>query len=284
MLPSLKYALELYKKQCFSQIYFCFLQKCIKIELILINQDNMFEIDLNQIVNDLYIKIAGNIELYLPLIIWALIILWFWVIIAYWIHKLVMFLFKKFKIIELIDKLNIDFEAETKWKNKDKLKEADNDKEIPLKNKISDKIKINEITAKASAYYVFLVFFRLAISFIGIDEIEAFMNELLIYLPKLFVWVIIWFFWIRFANFIYDLVYHTLDLTKQKTAKIVASSAKIIILFFTIMAVLEKIWIGNNITDTILIWFISMLAIAWWLAFWLWWKDIAHEILENLKK
>jgi hypothetical protein len=27
-----------------------------------------------------------------------------------------------------------------------------------------------------------------------------------------------------------------------------------------------------------------MLALAWWLAFWLWWKDIAHEILDSFKK
>jgi hypothetical protein len=129
-----------------------------------------------------------------------------------------------------------------------------------------------------------LVFFRLSIVIIWIKEVEDFLWELLKYLPSLFVWILIWFFWIRFANFIYDLVYHALDLTKQKTAKIIASSAKIMILFFTLMVVLSKIWIANDITNTILIWFISMLAIAWWLAFWLWWKDIANEVLENLKK
>jgi di/tricarboxylate transporter len=79
-------------------------------------------------------------------------------------------------------------------------------------------------------------------------------------------------------------VYHALNLSKQKTAKIIASWAKIIILFFTLMAVLNKVGIANEITNTILIWFISMLALAWWLAFWLWGKDIAHEILESFRK
>jgi hypothetical protein len=50
------------------------------------------------------------------------------------------------------------------------------------------------------------------------------------------------------------------------------------------MVVLSKIWIATEITNTILIWFISMLALAWWLAFWLWGKDIAHEILESFRK
>ena len=242
----------------------------------------MFEIDLNKIKVDFYTNIMWNVEIYLPKIIWALIVIALWIIIALWIYKFIMFLFKKFKIIELIDKLNIDFDNSKKEGIKEKEKKET--KKISLRNKLSDKIKIDKITAKSSAYYVFLVFFRFSIIIIWIKEIEVFMWELLRYLPSLFVWVVIWFFWIRFANFIYDLVYHTLELTKQKTAKIIASSARIIILFFTLMVVLWKIWIANDITNAILIWFISMLSIAWWLAFWLWWKDIAHEILESLKK
>ena len=237
----------------------------------------MSEFNVENIINNLYITIIWNIELYLPKLIWALVILWFWIIIAIWIHKLVMYLFRKFSIIELIDKLNIEF---------DDIKVKEDVKKIiePKKKKISDKIKINEITAKAISYYVFLVFFRLAIVVIGITEIEVFMWELLTYLPSLFIAVIIWFFWVRFANFIYDVVFHALDLTNQKTAKIIASWSKAIMLFFTLMVVLDKIWIANEITNTILIWFISMLALAWWLAFWLWWKDIAYEILDSFKK
>ncbi len=237
----------------------------------------MSEFNVENIINNLYITIIWNIELYLPKLIWALVILWFWIIIAIWIHKLVMYLFRKFSIIELIDKLNIEF---------DDIKVKEDVKKIiePKKKKISDKIKINEITAKAISYYVFLVFFRLAIVVIGITEIEVFMWELLTYLPSLFIAVIIWFFWVRFANFIYDVVFHALDLTNQKTAKIIASWSKAIMLFFTLMVVLDKIWIASEITNTILIWFISMLALAWWLAFWLWWKDIAHEILDSFKK
>lgn len=245
----------------------------------------MSEIDLNNIMDELYKNIIGNIEIYIPKIFWAFVVIWFWFIIAFWIYKFVMYLFRKFKIIEFIDTLNIDFsngdDTNLKRKTKESILKI---WKMTFRKKISDKIKINEITAKASAYYIFLVFFRLSIVIIWIKEVEDFLWELLRYLPSLFVWVLIWFFWIRFANFIYDVVYHALDLTKQKTAKIIASAAKIIILFFTLMMVLSKIWIASDITNTILIWFISMLAIAWWLAFWLWWKDVAHEIFENLRK
>jgi hypothetical protein len=68
-----------------------------------------------------------------------------------------MYLFKKFKIIELIDKLNIEFDDDEKEDKK--IKEENKVKSI-IKTKLSDKIKINEIVSKAISYYIFLVFFR----------------------------------------------------------------------------------------------------------------------------
>jgi hypothetical protein len=49
------------------------------------------------------------------------------------------------------------------------------------------------------------------------------MDELLAYLPSLFIAVIIGFFGYRFSNLVHDITFHTLKLTKQKTAKIIAS-------------------------------------------------------------
>ncbi len=252
----------------------------------------MFEFDFSQLKNNilswLYEQFYSAIEIYLPKLIWALFIVWLWFLCSILVYKMVIYIFKKFNIINFIDKLFINLkeihsEEIVKEEISPDQKEIEEKKELRRK-KISDKIKIDEITAKAFSYYLFLVFFRYAIVFIWIAEVELFLWDLISYLPSLFIAVVIWFFWVRFANFVYDIVFHALDLTKQKTAKIIASWAKVIILFFTIMVVLSKIWIATEITNTILIWFISMLSIAGWLAFWLGWKDIAHEILESFRK
>lgn len=247
----------------------------------------MYKYNLDNIINNIYSTIIWNIELYSPKIIWALIIICIWFFISLFIHKFVMYLFKRFNIIKLVDKLTIELinniKKEDPIDNEQALVDEQKPKRIKRK-KISDTIKINEITAKAFSYYIFLVFFRLSIIVIWIKEVEDFLWELITYLPSLFIWVVIWFFWIRFANFINDVVFHALDLTNQKTAKIIASGAKIIILFFTLMFVLDKIWIASDITNTIVIGFVSMVSLAWGLAFWLGWKDIAHEILESFKK
>ena len=253
----------------------------------------MFDFNYEKIINNLYIEIMWNVEFYIPKIIWAIIILWIWSIIAIGIYKLVIILFKKFKIIELIDRLNINFDDDDDIENnKNKVTNKSLKKWVPKPIKViklSQKIKIDYIVAKSVSYYIFLVFFRFSIVTIGIKEVEVFLWDLIEYLPSLFIGIVIGFFGIRFANFIYDVVFHTLNLTKnitkQRTSRIIASWAKVIILFFTFMLVLRYIKIVDPfIINTILVWFISMLTLAWWLAFWIGWKDIAHEILESFRK
>lgn len=193
-----------------------------------------------------------------------------WIFISVLVYKIIIYLFKKFNIVALIDRLTMV----------SIYKKDDEEKNLPVK-KISDNIKIDVITAKSMAYYVFLLFFRNSIVIIWITEVELFLNSMVDYLPNLFIAVVVGFFGIRFANFIYDVIYYPLDLGWQKNAEIIAMWWKIIILFFTLMVVLSKVGIWNDITNIILIWFISMLSIAWGLAFGLGGKELAKEILES---
>lgn len=246
---------------------------------------NMFNFDYQSLMNGIYISISENAEFYAPKILWALLLLLIWIAIAVISYKFVVYSFKKFKLLDLIDKLTIDID-DIAHKNPPISKKDENWKEIPsIKvKKFSQRVKIDHIVGKAIGYYIFLVFFRFSIVIIWITEVENFLWELLKYLPSLFIAIIIWFFGLRFANFIYDIIFQTLNLTKQKTAKIIASGAKIIVLFFTLMVVLDKAWIASDIIQIILTGFIAMLTIAWWIAFGLGWKDVAREILESFRK
>lgn len=237
----------------------------------------IFNIDqsIYRIHEDFFLKV----EEFSPKIMWALIILLIWAILSRFLYLLLISLFKKFKLNEFIDKLKINLDEEAlaeEWeKTNKKIK----------KIRFTDKIKVDNVVAKSASYYLFIIFIRISISYIWITEIEVFLKDLIAYLPDLFIWVLIWFFWIRFSNFIYDVIYHTLNVTKQKTSKVIAYWWKIMILFFTLMLFLDYTKIVNDfIINTILIWFISMLALSWWLAFWLWWKDIAKEIIEGFRK
>ncbi|PID86423.1 hypothetical protein CSB08_00365 [Candidatus Gracilibacteria bacterium] len=241
----------------------------------------MGDINLEKILQSIYSSIYTGLEYYLPKVLGAVVIIGFGFLLSLGVYRIIIFSFKKFKILELIDKLDIKIPTNTE---KDAKKENTENEKIKLSDKIAEKIKIDKIIAKAFSYYIFLIFFRFSIVVIGIKEIEDFLGTLIGYLPSLFVGFLIGFFGIRFSNFIYDLTYHALNLTKQKTARIIASGAKIIILFFTIMAVLDQVGIATEIINIILVGFISMLSVAGGLAFGLGGKDIAKEILESFRK
>ena len=232
--------------------------------------DNFLRQLRENLINWTYHNISWAIEKYAYVFLISALNLLIWFLIAFIVYKIIMYLFKKFKIVAIIDRITMI----SIYK--------DQKKEVEVK-KISDKIKIDVITAKSMSYYIFLLFFRYSIVIIWITDVEVFLDKLINYLPSLFIWVIVWFFGIRFANFVYDLIYYPLDLSNQKNAEIIAMWWKIIILFFTMMVVLSQIWIWTDITNIILIWFVWMLSLAWWLAFWLWWKDIARDILESFK-
>ena len=243
------------------------------------NIENTFAILRNEIVN--------NIEAFWPKVIWALIIVLIWYLCARLLYIFSMFVFKKFKLNEIIDRFKVNMDQETlQCETTQEKKQQDNKKNLKIiKNRFTDKIKVDDSISKWFAIFIFIIFFRLAISYIGITEIEIFLKDLIDYLPNLFVGILIWFFGIRFANFIYDVIYHTLSVTKEKTSKIIAYSGKIIILFFTLMLFLDYTKIVNEfIINTIVIWFVAMMTLAGGLAFGLGGKDIAQEILESFRK
>ncbi|ATU05664.1 hypothetical protein BKN14_04480 [Candidatus Gracilibacteria bacterium HOT-871] len=235
-------------------------------------QDLIKQLQAN-VVNGLYQEVINFAATYIPKFLGAVVVFLFGVLIAVGIYKITIYLFKKFKIIDKIDKLTMIsiYKDEKEKAGKTEFK------------KISDNIKIDVITAKSMSYYVVLLFFRLSIVIIGIKEVENFLNSLIQYLPSLFIGVAVGFFGIRFASFVYDMIYYPLDLSGQKNAEVIAMGGKIIILFFTLMVVLTQVGIASEITQIILIGFIAMLSLAGGLAFGLGGKELAKEILESFK-
>jgi len=216
----------------------------------------IFNID--QSLAEIHDQIILKIELYGPKVIGALVIIIIGAIIARIIYLLLMYFFKKIKLNALVDKLKIELDEENtpQWARYKFVR----GKTPPF----TSKFKVDSIVSQSAWVFVFLVFFRLAISFIGIREVEGFLSDLLYYLPSLFVGIVIGFFGIRFANFVYDVTYHTLRVTKEQNSKIIATSARIIVLFFTLMVVLDYTKIVSDfIINTILIGFIAMIALAW---------------------
>ncbi len=217
-----------------------------------------------------------------PKIIAAIIVLTLGSVIAYITYRLTMIIFKKFHIMDLIDRMWEGFEEQT---TQIVDSNPEDNPEKTTKSEVKKKIRYDKITAKSFSYYIFLLFFRWAVVILGITEIERFMQDLLAYLPSLFIWILIWFFGIRFANSVHDIIFQAMELTKQKTGSIIAMGAKIIIMFFTLMIMLNYIQIVDQfIINALFLGFITTITIAFGLAFGIGGKEVAKEILESFKK
>jgi hypothetical protein len=214
-------------------------------------------------------------------------ILLIWAVISYGIYRATLYIYKKFRVVDLVNKIWDGFEENTTKivdKNLDD-NAAKNAEKSGKKSAKPKQVSYDKIIAKAFSYYVFLLFFRWSITVIGITEVERFMQDLIAYLPNLFVGIVIWFFGVRFANSIHDIIYQALELTKDKTSKIIAMWAKVIVMFFTLMIMLNYIQIVDEfIINALFLGFITTLTISLGLSFGLWGKDIAKEILESFRK
>ncbi|MDA9129082.1 hypothetical protein N9J72_01230 [Candidatus Gracilibacteria bacterium] len=232
-------------------------------------------------------EIMRNLELYGVASMKAFLILCIGAVISFGIYRMTLFIFWRFGIVDLINKIWDGFEENTtkivdKKPNEDQaLKEIEKEK----RQEKPKKVRYDRITAKAFSYYVFLLFFRWAITVIGITEVERFMQDLLAYLPNLFVGIVIGFFGMRFANSVHDIIYQALELTRDKTSKIIATGAKVIIMFFTLMIMLNYIQIVDEfIINALFLGFITTLTIGLGLSFGLGGREIAKEILESFRK
>ncbi len=234
------------------------------------------------IINYVQDKISFDKNDFLDLLfswIWAILIIIIGFIIARIVYNYTIKIFRKYNLKDRIDQFEDFLETD------DEIKE--NAWTPIVTKKLTERIKVDIVIAKSFSYYIFLLSFRIALWVVWIHEVANSLNKLLEYLPSLFVGIVIWFFGIRFSNFIYDVTYHTLSIaeakSQNKTSKIIATSSKWFILFLTFTLVLNFTQIvPDEFIRIILIGFVSMVSIGWGIAFGLWWKEMAQNILNKL--
>lgn len=141
------------------------------------------------VLEKLSFEIFSKLAFYGPKIGAAILILFVGAVISYGIYRATLYIFWKFRIIDFINRLWDGFEENT-TKMVDKNCE-DKEEEKNKKSDTPKRARYDRITAKAFSYYVFLLFFRWAIVVIGIVEVEKFMQDLIAYLPSLFIGIVI---------------------------------------------------------------------------------------------
>jgi hypothetical protein len=116
----------------------------------------------------------------------------------------------------------------------------------------------------------------------GLSKAVSLLNQLISYLPNVIVSVIIAFFGLLATSLFSNLINHSLP--KGKTRNSLVLLSKSIILFFTILIILNQLGVAQDLIRILFAGLVAMLAIAGGLAFGLGGKDLAAEILNEIKK
>ena len=224
-------------------------------------QDNLLNV-WGQAVLDPLQNIWYRFLYFLPSLIGALLILLIGWIVAIGLDKLVTQLLKQIKLDTALNRLG----------TKNLLKKAGVD------------LEVSDFIGGLVKWTILLVAFLAAADVLGLSKITDFLNQILNYIPNVFVAIAILLIGMLAANFFAHIVRGGIGAAKVHLANFLAAITKWIIWIFTILVALNQLGIAAVIIDRLVTAIFFMIAIAGGLAFGLGGQKAATEALEDLQK
>jgi hypothetical protein len=146
------------------------------------------------------------------------------------------------------------------------------------------KASIPHIIGEIVKWFLFIVSIMAATDILGLPQITAFLNSILLYVPNVIVAAIILALTIIIANFVEHVVTKGGKATKISHDKIIAKISKWSIVMFGVMAALVQLGVATSLITILFTGIVSMLSIAGGLAFGLGGRDKAAQIINKYVK
>ncbi|MDI6592071.1 MAG: hypothetical protein QME61_04065 [Patescibacteria group bacterium] len=199
---------------------------------------------------------------FLPKLVGALIVFLIGWFIAVGIGKLVTEILKKLKFNQIFEK--------GVWK------EALEKAEI--------KIDASGFIGAICKWILVIVFLLATVEILGFVQFADFLVRVLAYLPNVIVAVLIFIVAVIIADIVEKVVRAAAEGIKVGYGYIVGVIVKWSIWIFAILAILIQLKVAPTLLQTLFTGFVALLAIAGGIAFGLGGKDVAAELLQELKK
>ena len=133
-------------------------------------------------------------------------------------------------------------------------------------------------------WFLALVFLMASTSILELTQVTIFLNSIVVYLPNVFVAVIILTFVFLLGNFTYHIVKSATRAAGVVSAALLATISKWAIIIFGIFAALIQLGVASSLVSIVFTGVVAMLSLAGGLAFGLGGKDEAKLILRKLRK
>jgi hypothetical protein len=158
------------------------------------------------------------------------------------------------------------------------------------KSKIAGKIKLEkvvptalwlEIIAEMVRWTVIILFLVAAVDAWGLSQVGSLLSELVLYLPNVFISVVIAFIGMVVSSLVADLVTQSAKDMGAKATGILSTLSRYTVIVFTILMILNQLGVAEDLVRILFSGIIAMLSLAGGLAFGLGGKDTAKKLLEE---
>ena len=154
------------------------------------------------------------------------------------------------------------------------------------KTKLIKKEEVNvwtEVLSEILKWMLIIVFLVPALEVWGLSRATTVVNQILFYLPNVVVAVVIAFVGILASNLTSDLVRHSVKTMGSTASNSLAVFTRGTIMFFTVLVVLNQLGVAQDLVRILFTGIVAMLSLAGGLAFGLGGKELAKELLDELK-
>ncbi len=200
--------------------------------------------------------------IFIPVLLGAIIVFMIGWFISIGLGKLVSEVLKKLKFNQLFEK--------EEWKR--------------ILKKAEIKVDASGFIGAIVKWVLIIVFLLVAVEILGLPHFAEFLRSVLAYLPNVIVAALIFVVAVILADIVEKLVRAAVEGIKVGYGQVVSVMVKWSIWIFAILAILYQLGIARPFMEILFSGFVAILVISFGLAFGLGGKDVAAEILQDLKK
>jgi len=140
-----------------------------------------------------------------------------------------------------------------------------------------------EVLSELIKWTIVILFLIPTLEVWNLSRATLVINQFLFYLPNVLIAVILGFVGLLASNLGYDLVKHSVKSIGATSANTLSVFTKWVIVFFTVLVVLNQLGVAQDLVRILFTGIVAMVTLAGGLAFGLGGKDIAKDILEELR-
>jgi len=149
--------------------------------------------------------------------------------------------------------------------------------------KMSIEWEVSTFVGGLVRWFFIIVAFLAAVDLLGLQQLSAYLRDILLYVPNIVVAALILLVAAVLAGFLDRMVRASMRAAGMGPEKFVSAMVRWSIWGFAALAALSQLRIATAFVETLFMGLVAMLAIAGGLAFGLGGQGVARELLEHLK-